>query len=190
MQFILDILIIIFSIHAVIDCLCTILTLFPVFLGFIPEPVASFLLNLYRSPFPLIDLNRDDTRHHNLLEVSVSEVEIETNLTTNDSNNSANTNKRLVYIENVKIELINRFLIYWIAAMSLVRVMVVLMPGVQTLSTVALMYVLEGLAVEYEGFTTRTMDQKTARMVSFFSFTVSSFCFVLVCSKSSYQHYF
>jgi hypothetical protein len=65
--------------------------------------------------------------------------------------------------------ILSRILMYWIAAMSLTRLMAVCWTCAPTLITVAIMYALEALAIEYEGFTFHTAKSEYARKVSLFS---------------------
>jgi hypothetical protein len=68
---------------------------------------------------------------------------------------------------------LGRALVYWASAMSLVRVVALLLfPNDALLVCVAIMYLLEGLVAEYEGFTTGAISQETARIISRFSFGV------------------
>jgi len=66
--------------------------------------------------------------------------------------------------------ILSRILMYWIAAMGLTRLMAVCWTCAPTLITVAIMYALEALAIEYEGFTFQTTKSEYARKVSLFSF--------------------
>ena len=66
--------------------------------------------------------------------------------------------------------ILSRVLMYWIAAMSLTRLMAVCWTCAPTLITFAIMYALEALAIEYEGFTFQTAKSEYARKVSLFSF--------------------
>jgi hypothetical protein len=62
-----------------------------------------------------------------------------------------------------------RVLMYWIAAMSLVRVVAICWTCTPTLITVAVMYAFEALAIEYEGSTFHTARSEYARKASLFS---------------------
>jgi hypothetical protein len=66
--------------------------------------------------------------------------------------------------------ILSRILMYWIAAMGLTRLMAICWTCAPTLITVAIMYALEALAIEYEGFTFQTAKSEYARKVSLFSF--------------------
>ena len=67
-----------------------------------------------------------------------------------------------------------RALVYWASAMSLVRVMALIFwPCYPLLLCVSIMYILEALAFEYEGYTAQTVTPGKARMVSRFSFLIS-----------------
>lgn len=72
-----------------------------------------------------------------------------------------------------------RVFMYWMAAMSLVRVMALVWPCTPTLITVAIMYLLEALSVEFEGFTHKTVKADYARRFSLFCAAMSLFSFLL-----------
>lgn len=61
-----------------------------------------------------------------------------------------------------------RMLMYWVSAMSLVRVVAIGFPGAPTFIAVAAMYTLEGLVFEFEGFTHKTVKPESARKISMF----------------------
>ena len=70
-----------------------------------------------------------------------------------------------------------RFLMYWIAAMGLGRVVALITLDVQFYVLIAVFYVLETLVFEYEGYSAKTMVPNKARLMSCISFTL----FVLTC---------
>jgi hypothetical protein len=72
-----------------------------------------------------------------------------------------------------------RVFMYWMAAMSLVRVMALVWPCAPTLITVAIMYLLEALSVEFEAFTHKTVKADYARRFSLFCAAMSLFSFLL-----------
>ena len=65
---------------------------------------------------------------------------------------------------------LGRVMAYWAAAMSLVRALALLFLSIDLFVAVIVMYVLEGLVAEYEGFSSSTIKRKTARLISCFSF--------------------
>lgn len=62
--------------------------------------------------------------------------------------------------------LLRRVFAYWTGSMSLARVAAAAAPTFETFSVVAMMYVMEMLAFEYEGFTAQTVVARKARTVS------------------------
>ena len=66
-----------------------------------------------------------------------------------------------------------RLFVYWVSAMSLVRLIAVCTLSSATYLSVAVMYALEGLVAEYEGYTMLTMYATHARVISVFSFSMS-----------------
>ena len=72
-----------------------------------------------------------------------------------------------------------RVFMYWMAAMSLTRVIAVGWPCASTLITVAVMYLLEALAIEFEGFTHKTVRPDYARKFSLFCVGMSFSSFLL-----------
>ena len=66
-----------------------------------------------------------------------------------------------------------RLFMYWVSAMSLVRVIAVCVPCTLTCLSVSVMYVLEGLVAEYEGYTALCVHATVARAISVFSFSMS-----------------
>ena len=71
---------------------------------------------------------------------------------------------------------LSRVTVYWAAAMSLVRALALWFQTVELFWAVVIMYVLEGLVAQYEGFNTGTIKRKTARLITLFSF---GFAFLL-----------
>ena len=74
-----------------------------------------------------------------------------------------------------------RTMVYWAAAMSLVRVLALVFASFELLAVVAAMYVLEGLVAAYEGFYCNTIKHKTARLISFFSFAFALCIIAFLC---------
>ena len=72
-----------------------------------------------------------------------------------------------------------RIIVYWVAAMSLVRVFALIFQNAGFYMCVSVMYLLEGLVAEYEGFTSCTIPAGTARLISSFSFCMSLVLVVL-----------
>ena len=70
---------------------------------------------------------------------------------------------------NSENETLARVMVYWAAAMALVRLLALFFLSFDLLMAVAMMYALEGLVAEYEGFTSGTIKRKTARLISCFS---------------------
>ena len=81
---------------------------------------------------------------------------------------------------------LSRALVYWAAAMSLVRLLALVFLSFDLFAAVVLMYVLEGLVAEYEGFTAGTIKHRTARLISLFSFGIALVITVLLCSNPLY----
>ena len=73
-------------------------------------------------------------------------------------------------VVNSEHVVLTRVLVYWAAAMSLVRALALVFRSFELCVCVCLMYVLEGLVAEYEGFSSCTVPPKTARMISSISF--------------------
>jgi hypothetical protein len=65
--------------------------------------------------------------------------------------------------------LLRRVFAYWTGSMSLARLVAIAAPSFDTFSVVCLMYLMEALAFEYEGFTAQTVIAHRARMVSLVS---------------------
>jgi len=82
---------------------------------------------------------------------------------------------------NYEHVVLTRVIVYWAAAMSLVRVGCFFFPIPECFCLAALMYWLEGLVAEYEGFSTGTIPRKTARTVSVLSFGFSVLLLVFLC---------
>jgi hypothetical protein len=85
----------------------------------------------------------------------------------------------LLFVDSASEPIFMRVFMYWVAAMSLTRVMVLVWPCVPTLITVAVMYLLEALAIEFEGFTHKTVKHDYARKFSMFCLVMSLFSFLL-----------
>ena len=75
--------------------------------------------------------------------------------------------------------LLARTFIYYVACMSLVRVVAVCMPGPGTCACVAVMYAMQALAAEYEGFSAKTSPPHACRVICYLC-TVMSICSALL----------
>jgi hypothetical protein len=85
----------------------------------------------------------------------------------------------LLFIDSVSDIFFMRVFMYWVAAMSLSRAVALCWPCTPTLITVAVMYLLEALAVEFEGFTHKTVRPEYARKFSLFCLGMCLFSFLL-----------
>jgi len=65
-----------------------------------------------------------------------------------------------------------RYMVYWIAALGIVRVVAIATLDFQMYILVAIFYLLECLVFEYEGFTAKTMVPEKARFMSCISFAL------------------
>jgi hypothetical protein len=117
--------------HALIDCLCTLCSLFPLYF---PN---TLFATLYASVFQ-------------------------------DVINSENAT-------------LGRVMVYWASAMSLTRVLALCFRLPEMFCLVALMYFLEGLVAEYEGYSANTIQQGTARTISLCSFGFSVAILLILC---------
>ena len=117
--------------HALIDCLCTLCSLFPVRF---PHPLFA---TLYASVF-----------------------------------------ENVIHSENATL---GRVMVYWASAMSLTRVLALCFRIPEMFCLVALMYFLEGLVAEYEGFSANTIHESTARTISMCSFSFSIAILLVLC---------
>jgi hypothetical protein len=70
-------------------------------------------------------------------------------------------------------EILKRITIYWVSSMSLIRLIAVYWPCAQTILCVSVMYLLEALVAELEGFTFKSVIPSQAKLVSVFSFGMS-----------------
>jgi hypothetical protein len=76
---------------------------------------------------------------------------------------------------------LQRVMVYWASAMSLTRVMALCFRIPELYCTVAVMYLLEALVAEYEGFSAGTIQRRTARSISILSFNISGGILVFLC---------
>ena len=76
---------------------------------------------------------------------------------------------------------LSRVMIYWTASMSLVRLMAVGFRTTELFCAVAVLYCLEALVAEYEGFSSGTINRRTARTISLLSFGLSLTVLVVMC---------
>ena len=141
-------------IHSSIDCLCTLATLFPRLIIMIEKWKIKYVFfnELYPSIFKQII---DDS-----------------NMTTADLPLPPPQTKNPHAITTTSI----CFLIYWVAAMGLTRAAAGVFPHKHTLCIAGIMYILEALVAEYEGFTTQTIPAKTARVMSIASTCLCGMC--------------
>jgi hypothetical protein len=76
---------------------------------------------------------------------------------------------------------LRRVMVYWASAMSLTRVMALCFRIPELYCTVAVMYLLEALVAEYEGFSAGTIQRRTARSISMLSFNISGGILLFLC---------
>lgn len=88
-----------------------------------------------------------------------------------------------IFLEEAASPRLARFMMYWVAAMSLVRALTVCVPTPELFAAVGIMYVLEALVAEYEGFTAQSIHQETARSISLFSLTIALLSVVVCLSE-------
>jgi len=76
---------------------------------------------------------------------------------------------------------LSRCMVYWAASMSLVRLVAIGFRTTELFCAVAVLYCLEGLVAEYEGFSSGTINRRTARTISIFSFGLSLTVLIVMC---------
>lgn len=114
-------LMIVFALHAIFDCICTICTLFA-HTGRLPIPGAAWFADFYPKLF--------------------DEEFVKDN------------------------HFIARLIIYYVASASLTRLVMVCIPCTGTYVCVTVLYGLQALSMEYEGFTGRSLPASNARLIS------------------------
>ena len=78
-------------------------------------------------------------------------------------------------------ETLMRVMVYWTGSMSLVRLLAVVLQTYELFCAVSVLYALEALVAEFEGFGTGTVTRRTARMISLLSFALSFAILIVMC---------
>jgi len=148
----------IYFIHASIDCACVLVTLF------------------YKPPLVADDEVEQSQPEENTAILSDSYSEKYKGIYLNIRNVLYNLYPSIFNDISLRQEpeILKRLMIYWISSMSLIRLIAVYWPCTQTILCVSVMYLLEALVAEFEGFTFKSIIPSQAKLVSVFSFGMSA----------------
>jgi hypothetical protein len=179
----------VYFVHAFVDCMCTVLILFyPNKISktdsIESHPSAVVVDDDNKNSISSSSIDSNKASSSSLLSSSVLLANININASGAESFfkwwNGLLDIYSLLFLDSVISEpIFMRVFMYWMAAMSLTRVMVLGWPCASTLTTVAVMYLLEALAIEFESFTHKTVRPDYGRRFSFFCMCMCAFSLLL-----------